>query len=156
VHQRAEESAGGDDDRARGEARAVAEDDGAVAEGGDGAFDDGEVRLRGKDRLHGGGVEVAVALRARPLHRRTLGAVEDLELDAGAVGRLPHQPAQRVDLLDQVSLGQATDGRVARHAADRFAQHRHHGHTGAAAGANPRRLRAGVPAADDEDVVVHG
>ena len=111
-----------------------------------------EVRLGGEDVLDGGGVEIAVALRARSLDGRTLGAIEDLELDAGAIGRLAHQAAERVDLLDEVSLGQTADGGVARHPADGVAQHRDHGHAGAAARADARRFSAGVAAADDDDV----
>src|SRR5262249_26058733 len=82
-------------------------------------------------------------------------AIEDLELDAGAVGGLAHQPAQRVDLPDEIPLRQAADGRVARHAADGVAQHGDHGHAHTAPRADPCCLRAGVAAADDDDVIVH-
>ena len=46
-----------------------------------------EVRLLGQQRLHRLAVELAVGLGARAPHRRALAAVENAELDAGAVGR---------------------------------------------------------------------
>jgi hypothetical protein len=157
VHQRPEEGAGGDDDRLRLESRSVAEhrpsnraslDDQRL----DRALDEVEVRLRRENVLHGRGVQIAVTLRARALHGRTLGAVEDLELNPRAIRGLSHQPAEGVDLLDQVSLGQTTDRRVARHTTDGIAEHRDHGDAGTAAGADARRLSSGVSAADDQDV----
>src|SRR5205823_9057618 len=81
-------------------------------------------------------------------------AVQHLELDAGTIGGLPHQAAEGVDLFDEVPLGEAADGRVARHPADGVAEHRDHGRAGAAASANARRLSPGVAAADDNDVEV--
>ncbi len=72
-------------------------------------------------RLHGMAVELAVGLGARPAHRRALAAVQDAELDAGAIDRPAHDAVERIDLAHQMALAEAADRRVARHLADRRA-----------------------------------
>ena len=108
--------------------------------------------VAGEFRLHGGAIELAVGLRARTAHRRTLAPVQHPELDAAGVGDAAHHAVERIDLAHQMALAEAADRRVARHRADRGRpmgeQHR--------ARAHPRRRRcglaAGVAAADDDDV----
>src|SRR5262249_48772194 len=81
-------------------------------------FDHHEVR-GGADRLlHGPGIEPAVRLRARPAHGGPLATVEHAELDAGKIGRGPHETVERVDLTHEMALAQAFDRRIARHRAD--------------------------------------
>src|SRR4029079_17982535 len=121
-----------------------------------GAFHDPDVGFRGKDLQHGCCVEIAIALRSRTLNRRTFRAVENFELDSAAVGRFAHEPAERVDFLDEVSLRQPTDGGVARHPTDGFTIHRHQRGAKPAASADSRGLRTCVATADDDDVNVHG
>jgi hypothetical protein len=65
-------------------------------------------------------VEHPVRLRARRAHRRALAGIEGAKLDAGAVGCTRHDPAERVDLLDEVTLADAADRRIAAHLAERF------------------------------------
>ena len=62
-------------------------------------------------------VQLPVGLRARGAHRRSLAGIQGAELDAGAVGRQRHRAAQRIDLLDQMALADAADGRIAAHLA---------------------------------------
>ena len=81
--------------------------------------------------LHGGAVELAVGLGARTPHRRALGAVEHAELDAGAVGGAANDAVERVDLAHQMALGEAANGGVARHLADRRAAMGHQQRGGA-------------------------
>ncbi len=115
------------------------------------------LRLLGQDRLHGLAIELAVGLGARPAHRRALAAIEDAELDAGAVGGAAHHPVERVDLPDQMPLGQAADRRIARHFADGFDFMGEQQGAGAQARGRRRRLAAGVPAADNHHVEsIHG
>ena len=64
-------------------------------------------------------VQLAIGLRARGAHRRTLAGIERAELDAGRVGGPRHHAAQRIDLAHQVALADAADGRIAAHAARR-------------------------------------
>ena len=54
--------------------------------------DDFKIGLGADRRLHMPPVELAVGLRARPLHGRTLGAVQHAELNAGLVNDAAHQP----------------------------------------------------------------
>ena len=108
---------------------------------------------RGPDRrLHGRAVELAVGLGARPLHGRPLGAVEQPELDAGRVGHPAHQAVQRIDLAHQVALAEPADGRIAGHLADGRELVRDQRRARAHARRRGRRLAAGMPAADHDDV----
>ena len=66
-----------------------------------------------EQRLDGLSVELAVGLGAGALNRRTLGPVEDAELNAGTVRGAGHDAVQGIDLAHQLPLGQAADGRVA-------------------------------------------
>jgi hypothetical protein len=158
----AEKGAGGQHHPAGGEPAAVAEADAADPARGiqqqvlGGAFDDVEAAKLRQNRRHGLPVELAVGLRPRAPHRRSLAAVQDAELDAGAVDGAAHDAVQRVDLAHQVAFGEAADRRVARHLADRRAGMRQQ----RGAGADPRRgrggLAAGMPAADHDDVIAQG
>ncbi len=74
-------------------------------------LDHREVRGAADRLLHGGGVELAVGLRARPAHRRPLAPVEHPELDAAAVGDASHQAVERVDLAHEMALAEAADRR---------------------------------------------
>src|SRR6185295_12789295 len=77
------------------------------------ALEDGQVLRLLHARASEPGIERAIALGARPPHRRPARSVEDPELDAGGIGEAPHDPAQRVDLPDELALGEASDRRVA-------------------------------------------
>ena len=59
-----------------------------------------------------------VALRSRRPHRRPARGVQQAELDADSVRNLAHDAAQRIYFAHQVALGDAADGRVARHLRD--------------------------------------
>ena len=97
-------------------------------------------------------VQHAVGLGARGAHGRALAGIEDAELDAALVGGQRHGAAQRVDLLDQMALADAADGRVAAHLAQRLDVVGQQQRLAAHAGGGQRRLGAGMAAADDDDV----
>ena len=78
-----------------------------------------EVRRFGQQIGNGAAVELAVGLSARPAHRRPLAAVEDAELNTGAVDRAAHDTIERIDLADEMTLAKPADRRIARHLADR-------------------------------------
>eukprot|EP00964_Phaeocystis_antarctica_P032006 scaffold18107_cov57-Phaeocystis_antarctica.AAC.3 len=77
-------------------------------------LDDGEVGHLEQRAQHRGAVQVAVRLRARPLHRRPLASVQHAEMDAGLVDHAAHQTVEGVDLAHEVALADAADRRVAR------------------------------------------
>ena len=97
-------------------------------------------------------VEDAVGLGPRGAHGGPLGCVEDPELDARLVGGGRHGTAERVDLLDQVPLADAADGRIAAHLAQRLDVVREQQRGAAHARAGQRRLGAGVAATDHDHV----
>ena len=112
-----------------------------------------EARLLFDDGFHRQAVELLVALEAGGLDGRPLGGVEEPKMDGRLVGDPSHLPAQGVDLLDELALGQTADRRVAGHQGngievdveqERFAPH-------------PRRregrLAARMPSPDDNDII---
>ena len=97
-------------------------------------------------------IELAVGLGARPLHGRTLGAVQHAELDAGLVDDAAHQPVERIDLAHEMPLAEAADGRVARHLADGLELVRDQRRARAHTRRRRRCLAARVPASHNDDV----
>ncbi len=158
----AQEGAGGQDRRGAGVAGAVGRADrGQAAIRGefqvfDRGFGDGEVRGLGQQVLDGGAIQGAVGLGARAADRGALAAVQELEMDPRPVGGAGHQAVQRVDLPHQVALADAADGGVAGHLPDRGAAMGEQEGARAHAGGSGGGLRAGVAAADDDDVVGEG
>src|SRR5512141_3230204 len=110
--------------------------------------------VRGLQRLlHPETVELLVRLGARGADRRPLARVQLAELDPGSVDVPPHLSAQRVDLPHEVPLRQPADRRVARHEADGVRVDRQEEGGASHSRRGERRLAAGVPASDDDDVV---
>src|SRR5690606_9876685 len=103
---------------------------------------------------HGRFVEHPVCLRTGGANRRTLAAVEHAELDAPAVGCPGHGAAQRIDLLDQVALADAADGRVAGHLTESLDVVGKQQSTHAHASRSQCGFCAAVTAADHNDVIL--
>ena len=112
-----------------------------------------EIRLGVEQLADRALVERAIGLRARRAHGRALAAVQGAEMDAGAIDRARHRAAERVDLLRQVPLADAADGRVAAHLPQRLEVLRQQQRAHAHAGRGERGLGAGVAAADDDATV---
>ena len=102
--------------------------------------------------FHGRAVEGSVSLRARAAYRRPLAAVEDTELNAGAVGDPRHQPIESIDLSHEMALGEPADGRVAGHFADGRSAVRNQQRLGTHARGGGSGFATGVAATDDDDI----
>src|SRR6185503_12139742 len=153
----AEERADGQHYRPRAELDAGLRDDAAnlVAfdqQIGDLLLEQREVRLVLQHRADRLLVQDAIGLRARRSNGGALARIQDTELDAGAIGRLRHRATERVDLLDQMTLADTADRRVAAHLPERLdaLRQQQRAHTHARRGQSG--LGAGVPAANDDDV----
>ncbi|MCY1349285.1 hypothetical protein D9M69_354670 [compost metagenome] len=111
-----------------------------------------QVRLVLEDFANGGLIENSVRLGAGGAYGRAFAAVQHTELDAAEVGGGRHGAAQGVDLLDQVALADAADGRVAAHLPEGFhvvgQQQGLHAH----ACCSERGFGAGMAAADHDHV----
>jgi dihydroorotase (homodimeric type) len=81
-----------------------------------------------------------------PAHRWTATSIEQPELDPAGICRPTDHATERVDLPNQVTLGQTSDRRVARHACHGIEAQRHDGGFAADAGRCRCRLAAGVAA----------
>ena len=160
MDQAAEKSAGGQHHPPGGDMPSVAERDAAhpavVVEQQilSRALDDIETVDLGQQFGHGAAIKLAVGLRPRPAHRRTLRTVQHAELDAGLVDGPAHHPVERVDLAHQMALGEAADCRVARHLADRRPVVRQQSGAGTDAGRCRSRLAASMTTADHEHIVL--
>ncbi len=111
-----------------------------------------QIRLVFQSVTNSSFVKHAVSLRSGGSNGWPLAAVEHAKLDAALVGGHRHGPTQRIDFLDQMTLADATDGRVAAHLAEGFhivaEQQGLHAH----ACRCQRSLGAGMAAADNDHV----
>ena len=117
-----------------------------------GALEQPEIRLILEPPPNGRLVQRTIRLGPRRPHRRSLGAVENPKVDSRLVGRGRHGAAERVDLLDQVTLADAADRRIAAHLPQRFDRMGEQKRRRAHARSGKRRLGAGMAAADDDHV----
>ena len=115
-------------------------------------FNDRKVRRLRNRRLHGLAIELAICLRARPMHGRTLRAIEQPELDSRLIRDPAHQAIQRIDFADQMPLTEPTNRRIARHLADRRGLVGDQRRSSTHARARSRSLTARMPAADNNDI----
>lgn len=105
------------------------------------------------DFLHPELVGLFVGLRPRGLYGGPFAAVQHAKLDAGFVDVAGHFAAQGVDLADHMPLGDAADGRIARHLRHGVQVHREQERARAHPRGRQSGLGARVASADDEYVV---
>jgi hypothetical protein len=159
MDQTTEEGPGGQHHRTRSEAASVEQRDASDMavmhlEVVDFALDDLEVGLRRDRCLHGFAIELAVGLGAGSANGRALAAIEDAELDARLVGDPAHETIERIDLADEVTLAEPTDGRIAAHLTDGRALVGDQCRGDAEARRGGRGFRPGMAAADNDDIEV--
>ena len=123
-------------------------------------LEQGEVDGVLEHAAHVGLVQGAVGLATGRPHCRALARVQGAPLDAGMVGGVCHQPAERVDLAHQMALADATDGRVAAHLSERLDVVCQQQGTRAHTCRSKTGFGAGVAAADHNHVkcfrIIHG
>jgi hypothetical protein len=90
------------------------------------------------------------------LHCWTLFGVQPPELDGGGIGVLGHLPAQGIDLLDQLSLGQSSDSRVAGHEANSIDVDGEQEGSTPEPGSGKGRLTTSMPSPHDYYIVLFG
>ena len=71
---------------------------------------------------------------------------------SGGIRNARHQPIQRIDLADQMTLAEPSDRGIAGHRANGCEPMRHQRRSGTHARRGARGLAAGVASADDDDV----
>ncbi len=156
----AEEGAGGEHGGGAGDAGPGAEDHRGkpsvivALEILDGAGAKGKIGRGTKKILHRAAIELSIGLGARAAHRRTLAAVEQLEMDPRRVGDAAHQPVERVDLADEMALADPADRGIAGHLSDFREVLGDEQGARAAAGSGGGRFAAGMTAADDDDIIL--
>ena len=144
-HRRRIEAKAGIGDRAT---HGIALDDEIV----DGGLEHSEVGLVLHHVADVAAIQRTIRLATRRPYGGALRCIQGAPLDAGGIRGLGHDPAERVDLLDQVALADAADRRVAAHRAhglDVVAEQQR-----ARAGARGREcgFGAGMAAADHDHV----
>src|SRR2546422_4047224 len=92
----------------------------AVKEFGRLALPEVQVRLPFANPLEPELIGLLIALRTRCPNSRPFLGVQHPELEASHVRRLTHLTTERVNLTDQMTFGQSTDGWIAGHLADRI------------------------------------
>ena len=114
---------------------------------------DRQVLLVLQHLAHRLGVKVFVALGAQRLYGGSLAAVEQANLDQGAVGILAHFAAKGIDLPYQMSLGRAANRGIAGHERDAIAITGHDESPAAHTRRRQRRLTAGMTGTHDNYVI---
>ena len=89
-----------------------------------------------------------------PLHSRAFSAIEQAELDSGAVGDPAHHPIHRVDLTHQVALAKPTNRRIAGHHANCVAPESDKGGPDPDARGSGSSLAPCVAAPDHDDIAL--
>jgi hypothetical protein len=112
----------------------------------------GQIRLTFQAGANCAAIENSIGLGSRRAYRWALRGVESTKLDPGLVGCECHRPAQGIDLFHQVTLADASDGRIAGHLAQGFDAVREEEGAAARARRRKRSLRAGVTAAYNDDI----
>jgi hypothetical protein len=119
------------------------------------ADDPGDVRftfeLAGDPR----GIPAFVGLRPRRPHRRAATSIEQLELQPRRVDRSSHQPAKRIDLSYEMTLGRPSHRRIARHVRHAVSGQRTEPDVTPEPRGGVRRLDTGVPGTNDDHVKLH-
>ena len=96
---------------------------------GHGSREDVDRWMPGNQPLRLESIRLLVVLAARTPHRRASARVEHLEHDAGGIRDATHDPAQRIDLANDLPLGETTDRGVAGHRPDPIGIHGDHRHS---------------------------
>jgi len=115
---------------------------------------DVEAGLGFENFAHLDAIELLVALGARAPDSRAARCIEEAELDADGIGDFAHDAAESVDFADQVTLGNAADGRVAAHLSDQVEVHGDERGLEAHARGSHCGFAAGVACADYGDIVL--
>ena len=88
------------------------------------------------------------------MHRRTFAAIEQTELNSRAIDGFSHQSAKCINLTNNLTFGNSTDGRIATHLADSIKITCKQSHTGAKSSCSRSSLRSGMACSDDDYVVL--
>ena len=80
-------------------------------------LEEGEIGLVLQRLSNGLTIQDTVCLGARGSNRGALAGIENSELDTGVIGGNSHDATQRIDFLDEMSLTNAANGRIAGHLA---------------------------------------
>ena len=96
----------------------------------------------------------AVALGTRAPHRRSFRTVEHAELNGGGIRHFAHLSAECIDLTDDLSFGNAADGRIAAHLGYFVHVHRDHHSASAHACSRAGGFTTGVSGADHDDIIM--
>ena len=97
-----------------------------------------------------------IALGARRPDGGAARSIEQAELDADRVGDFAHDAAERIYFADQMSLGDAAHGGVARHLRDQVHVERVEGGLQSHARGSHGGLASGMAGADDYNVELFG
>jgi hypothetical protein len=121
------------------------------------ALKDLEPRLLPEGMLGRLGVETTIRLRTGAPYSGPLAAVQNTELNPRPVNCLAHDSAQSIDLPNEVTPTQTPDSWIAGHGADAVLPLGYKQRPRAAPGRCRRGFNAGVPATNDNDIMVlHG
>jgi hypothetical protein len=120
-------------------------------------LDDRQIGLVQQSFGHHLSVDIPIGLRARRSNGRALSFIQNLELDARLINCARHLSAQRVNLSDEMPLGNPSDRRIARHLTNVFEFHRNESGSFAHSGGRQGGFRTGMTGTHNNDrkVIIH-
>ena len=107
-----------------------------------------------EQRAHGAAIQAAITLRTWRPDRRALPRVQHAKLQRREIGRTRDDASQRIDFAYHRTLGNATNGRVARQLTDLLQRARHQCDRCPRARGGDGRLRARVSTTHDDHVIL--
>ena len=120
------------------------------------SFDNLKILCVGEHGAHAAVIGLFVALGAIGLYGGPLARIQNTELYAGHIGVACHFTAEGIKFEDEMRFGDATDGGIAGHIGGFVGPHGNQRGLHAHARRSQGGFAAGMPGANDDNVVVHG
>ena len=111
-----------------------------------------QLRVSLEQRANGAAVQPAITLRARRPDRWSFAAIQHAELQRREVRRAAHDSAEGVYFANDRSFRYSANRGIARHLSDRLERARDDRNARSDARGRDRRLGAGMPRTDDDDI----
>lgn len=93
-------------------------------------------------------------MRARPLNRRSLAAIEQAELDARGISKPTHYAIKRIHLTNQMAFAQTADSRIAGHRSRIIQSHGNQYNTGTHPRCSGRSFQACMARTYDKNIIM--
>ena len=113
-----------------------------------------QIRLAFNSGFHQCVIPAFIVLGSGRVNRWPFFGIQRPVLDGGLIGDSGHFSAERIDFLDQLTLGHSTDGRAARHGGNLIEIDRQKKHRTTHPCCRQSRFTSGMSGSDHDDVIM--